>query len=46
MQDYNGPGVFKREVVGEKAKDVHLSHGIIVTEDVVKVSLIYAICEI
>ena len=36
MQEKNEVGVFKREVVGERAKYVYLSYGIITTEDAVK----------
>ena len=40
--DKNEAGVFKQEVVSEWAKYVHLSYGILVTEDAVKFIRFYA----
>ena len=40
MRDNNGTGVFKRKSVSEGAKDEHLSHCIIFTENAMKVSLL------
>ena len=38
MRDNNGARVSEWIVVGERAKDVHLSYGITIREDAVKVS--------
>ena len=38
MRDNNGAGVFKQYLVGEGAKAIHLTYGIIVMEDAMKLS--------
>ena len=46
MRDEEGSGFFVLKSLGDGAKYIHLVDGVVITEDAVKVSIFYTICEV